>query len=211
MQNTPDTAPTKSPKQRPARERRGPHPMLHQLADWYPHLFGARFLPLKVGVFEDILARHPEVPRDELKAALSQHARSTPYLESVAAGEQRTDLDGNAVEVIAPEHRHHALMEVFRRRQSRTRQDIKPWLVERLAQAITDSGLDRDAYLERVRTSDAQAQQLLFDAFGALAERAAKREAVRRAYASSGRSVEEFAQMYGLDVGAVREAVETAA
>lgn len=196
------------PKRRPPRGRE-PHPLLHQLADWHPALFGARFLPLKVGIFEDLLQRHPEVEKDALKAALAWHARSTPYLEAVAAADKRHDLEGAPVDDLAPEHRHHALMEVFRRRQARSQKDLRPWLVERLAQAIAASGLARDAYLERVRTQEPFALQALHDAFAALAERAAKREAVRRAYQASGRSVEEFAQMYGLDAATVRDAVES--
>jgi ProP effector len=200
--------PAPAKKARTAPPRREPHPLLHKLADWHPALFGARFRPLKLGIFEDLLARHgSEVDKDALKAALSFHARSTLYLESVAAGDKRHDLDGNPVEDVAPEHRHHAIMEVFRRRQARMRQDLKPWLQDRLVQAIEASGLERDAYLERVRTQDPFALEALQVAFDALAERSAKREAVRRAYQASGRSVSEFAQMYGLDEAVVREAV----
>jgi len=195
------------PKRRPPRGRE-PHPLLHQLAEWHPQLFGARFAPLKLGIFEDLQQRHPEVDKAQLKAALAWHARSTPYLETVAAGQQRHDLDGQPVEDVAPEHRHHAIMEVFRRRQARAKQDLKPWLVDRLVQAIDASALAREAYAERVRVNDPEAQQALDDAFAAIAERTAKREAVRRAFAASGRSVAEFAEMYGMDVSTVREAVE---
>jgi ProP effector len=195
------------PKRRPPRGRE-PHPLLHQLAEWHPQLFGARFAPLKLGIFEELQQRHPEVDKAQLKGALAWHARSTPYLETVAAGQQRHDLDGQPVEDVAPEHRHHAIMEVFRRRQARAKQDLKPWLVDRLVQAIDASALAREAYAERVRVNDPEAQQALDDAFAAIAERTAKREAVRRAFAASGRSVAEFAEMYGMDVSTVREAVE---
>lgn len=190
------------PKRRPPRGRE-PHPLLHQLAEWHPALFGARFVPLKLGIYDELLAAHPELDKDELKAALAWHARSTPYLETVAAGQKRHDLDGQPVDDVAPEHRHHTIMEVFRRRQARTKQDLRPWLVDRLVQAIDASGLARDAYLERVRVHDEHVDA----AFAAIAERTAKREAVRRAFEASGRSVEEFAQMYGLDAESVRAAV----
>jgi sRNA-binding protein len=200
------------PQSKPnAQRRRELHPLLPELARRHPAVFGARPLPFKLGIFEDLLARHPDLDRLQLKAALSQHARSTPYLESVAAGERRHDLDGQAVEDVAPEHRHHAVMEVFRRRQQRMAgKDLRPWLIERLVQAIDASGLERDAYLERVRTGDPVAQQALDDAFSSRGERAARREAVRRAFEASGRSVTEFAQMYGLDVAVVEEAVAPA-
>ncbi|MBI5279014.1 MAG: ProQ/FinO family protein [Burkholderiales bacterium] len=191
------------PNKRRALRGREPHPLLHQLAEWHPALFGTRFRPLKLGVYEDLLQRHPDIDKDTLKGALSWHARSTPYLEVVAAGDERHDLDGNAVEPVAPEHRHHAIMEVFRRRQLRTKKDLKPWLVDRLVQAIDASGLSREAYMEKVRVHD----EHLDAAFAQIGERLAKRDALRRMYQSSGKSVEEFAEMYGMEVAVVKEAV----
>ncbi len=193
---------------RPAERPRPHHPMLDQLAEHFPALFGARFRPLKLGTYEDIQARHPGVFEPEaLKLALGQHARSTRYLESVAAGDPRCDLDGQPVEDVSPEHRQHAIMEVFRRRQVRTQADLKPWVLERLAAAIQASGLTRADYMERIRTQDPQQLALLDEAFDAITQQAAKREALRRAYAASGKSVEDFADMYGMDVGTVREAL----
>lgn len=202
------TTPTTPKKAAKDLRPRGPHPLLHRLAELYPQLFGARFLPLKLGFFEELMQRHPgEFDKAQLKIALGQHARSSRYLEAVAAGHKRHGLDGQPVEDVAPEHRHHAIMEVFRRRQARAPKDIRPWLIERLAEAIRDSGLDREAYLERIRTSDEAALQAVHDAFEALGEQAARREALRRAYEASGRSVAEFAQMYGLSPATVEAAL----
>ena len=174
-------------------------PVLERLAQFHPQLFGARFLPLKVGIFNDLLAAHPDAfTRDELKSALAMHARSTRYLDAVAAGEKRHDMDGNPVEDIAPEHVHHAIMEVFRRRQAKSKEDLKPWLMSRLVSAIERSGLARDEYMERVR---AEGDEALSAAFSEIGARAAKRDAVRRAYEGSGRSAAEFAEMYGIDPG----------
>lgn len=201
---------TKSkPRNKPARPQRPVHPLLQRLWELYPRLFGARFRPLKVGTFEDLMARHPgEFEKEELKQALGQHARSTRYLESVASGDQRHDLDGNPVEPVAPEHVQHAILEVFRRRQSRAPEQARTWAVARLVQAVQASGLARDAYLERVRTQDATALSLLDEAFAQLAEQAARREALVRAFRASGRSADEFAEMYGLDPAVVQEAVQ---
>jgi len=83
-------------------------------------MFGAHFLPLKLGVFQDLLALHPELfKRDELKVALGLHARSTRYLESVASGLQRHNLQGEPVEPVAPEPcppRHHGKSSAVARR-----------------------------------------------------------------------------------------------
>ena len=99
------------------------YPVLEKLAALHPQLFGSEFLPLKRGIFQDLQAQHPDVfEREALKAALAFHTRSTRYLTAVASGLARHDLQGAAVEAMAPEHVHHALLEVFRRRQARTQE-----------------------------------------------------------------------------------------
>lgn len=184
------------------------HPVLDRLARLHPKLFGARFLPLKVGIFEDIMAANPgEFTKEALKPALGFHARSTRYLEAVANGAQRHDLAGEPVEPIAPEHVHHAIMEVFKRRQQRSKEDLRPWVTERLVRAIDASQLPRDDYLARVTPRDDEALALLDDAFAQIGARTARREALRRAYEASGKTVEEFAEMYGLQPRDVKEAV----
>ena len=105
---------------RPRAPREANLALLEQLALWYPKLFGAQFLPLKRGIFQDLLDAHAASLQPEaLKAALAQHTRSTRYLAAVAQGLPRHDLLGQAVEAMAPEHVYHALLEVFRRRQAR--------------------------------------------------------------------------------------------
>ena len=186
---------------------RPPLQILERLFQLYPAMFGARFLPLKLGVYQELLDAHPqEFTKEELKGALAAHARSGRYLESVASGEQRHDLQGQPVEPVAPEHVLHAIMELFRRRQRRGKQDPRPWLIARVAAAIEASGLPRDAYLERVNTRDETALGAIDEVFAQRAGQAAKHEALRRAFESSGKSVEEFADMYGMD----RETVEQA-
>ena len=192
----------------PARPREV-HPVLQKLFELYPKMFGAKFLPLKLGAFQDLLAQNPEVfKRDELKVALGLHARSTRYLESVAAGHPRHDLQGEPVEPVAPEHVHHAIMEVFRRRQARSREDLRPAVRARLMEAIEASGLGRAEYLERIRAQDELSQALLDEAFAGIAEQTAKREALKRAFEASGKTVEQFAEMYGLNPAEVAGTLE---
>ncbi|WPH14889.1 ProQ/FINO family protein [Variovorax paradoxus] len=195
------------PKQaaQPQRARKV-HPALEKLFELYPGMFGARFLPLKLGVFQDLLEKHPDdFKKDELKVALGLHARSTRYLEAVAAGLARHDLDGNAVEPVAPEHVHHAILELHRRRVQRNPgEDLRPQLVARIARAVEASGLDREAYAVLVRSRDEETNAVLDEALAELARQAAKREALLRAFEASGRSSEhEFAEMYGMDADEV--------
>ena len=208
----PSPAPAKAAQAR-ARppQRKGPprgkpaHPVLDKLFELHPQLFGAHFKPLKIGIFEDLLARHPEAfQREELKVALGLHARSTAYLESVAAGLQRHDLDGQPVAPLAPDHVHHAIMEVFRRRQQRTKDDLRPRVLSRLVAAIEASGLGSTEYAEKMRTQDATNNAILDEAVAQLAQKSAKREALARAFKASGQSMEAFAEMYGMDLVEVK-------
>ncbi|MFN7858067.1 MAG: ProQ/FINO family protein [Acidovorax sp.] len=188
-----------------------PHPVLEQLAGWYPHLFGAVFRPLKRGIFQDLLAAHPEAfEREALKAALGIHTRSTRYLQSVAAGERRYDLSGQPVEDMAPEHVHHALLEVYRRKKARATEDLLPKLRSRMIAAFEASGLTRDAYTQLVQGRDEAANAILQDAFAEWAARNARDEALLRAFEASGQSLEAFADMYGMVPRTVGQQLERA-
>jgi ProP effector len=212
--SAPDGAPARAArgKKRGASRTADIQPVLEQLAGFYPHLFGAVFRPLKRGIFQDLLDAHPEVlQRETLKDALAFHTRSTRYLTAVASGQQRHDLQGNAVEPMAPEHVHHALLEVFRRRQARGGEDLRGKLRDRIVQAFEASGLAREDYATLVRGRDEAANALLDEALAVAAERRAKDEALLRAFeASGGATVEAFAEMYGLDAREAARSLERA-
>jgi ProP effector len=190
--------------------------VLEKLFELYPHLFGAQFLPLKLGIFQELLARHPDAfTKEGLKAALGVHARSTRYLQSVAAGNLRHDLDGAAVEPVAPEHRYVSLLELFRRRQkqnqNRAREDLRPKFRAQLIAAFIASGLSRQDYVACVQNGDVEATKLLEEALAEHAETIAKQAALRRAFESSGKSPAEFADMYGMRVQDVTAAIAATA
>ena len=111
---------------------------------------------------------------------------------------------------MAPEHVHHALLEVFRRRQQRSAEDLTPKLRNRIVQAFEASGLTREEYAERVRSRDERANALLDEAFAEVAERDAKAEALARAFEASGATPEQFADMYGMDRRAVTQSLARA-
>ena len=205
---TPDAAPGV------AKAPRTPHPVLEQLAGLYPHLFGAVFRPLKRGIFQDLLAAHPDAfEREALKVALGIHTRSTRYLQAVAAGEKRHDLQGQPVEAMAPEHVHHALLEVYRRRKNqkgRSTEDLLPKLRNRIIAAFEASGLTREAYTELVVGRDDAANAILEEAFAEWAARNAKAEALLRAFEASGSTLEQFADMYGMDPRSTGQQLERA-
>lgn len=183
-------------------------PVLEQLFTLYPHLFGAEFLPLKRGIFQDLLEKHPDVfKRDSLKAALGVHTRSTRYLQCVAAGKQRHDLQGLAVEDVAPEHVYAAVVELFRRRQMRTQDDLRPQLRTQLMAAYEASGLSRDEYVSRTQSNDAQLSAVLEEALEQSEQKLARQAALLKAFEGSGKTVEAFAEMYGLKPRDVKAAL----
>jgi ProP effector len=184
-------------------------PVLEKLFELYPHLFGATFLPLKLGIYQELLAAHPDdLPKDALKAALGVHTRSARYLQCVAAGNQRHDLAGQPVEAVAPEHIYFAMLELFRRRQGRAREDLRPKFRVQAIDAFIASGLPREDFLAKVRTKDEDANALLDSAFAEYDLWLAKQEAMLRAYDASGKTPEEFADMYGLHPRDVTSALE---
>ena len=198
----------KAPKA-PARPR---HPVVEKLAGMYPALFGDQPLPLKRGIFQDLMAAHPDAfEKNELKVALGLHTRSTRYLNAVAMGEPRHDLQGNVVEAMAPEHVFHALVEAFRRRKPREGEDLQVKLRRRMGMAYIASNLTRDAFLERVQVKDEATQALLAAAMQEVAEFDAKAEALATAHAASGKSVAEFAEMYGMHPAAAERHLQRAA
>jgi ProP effector len=204
----PANAPDAVPAAQAVSRSRSVQPVLEKLFELYPHLFGADFLPLKLGIFQELLASHPEhFARDSLKLALGMHTRSARYLQSVAAGNQRHDLQGAAVEDVSPAHVYLALLELFRRRQGRSQEDLRPKFRAQLIAAFEASGLTRQDYLSAVQTNNEEATALLEEALAEVDQKLAKDEALLRAFQASGKTLQEFADMYGLDARDVNRAL----
>ena len=198
--------------QAPKAPPRPRHPVVEKLAGIYPALFGEQPLPLKRGIFQDLMAAHPDAfEKNELKVALGLHTRSTRYLNAVAMGAPRHDLQGNVVEAMAPEHVFHALVEAFRRRKPRDGEDLRVKLRRRMGMAYIASNLTRDDFLARVQVKDEGTQALLAAAMQEVAEFDAKAEALAIAFAASGKSVAEFADMYGMHPAAAERHLHRAA
>ena len=206
---TQDPTVTSPASRRHAAARKTPrpvHPLLQKLFELYPRLFGARFLPLKLGVFEDLVQAHPqELPAAELKTALGLHTRSTRYIEAVASGLPRHNLQGKPVEPVAPEHVHHAILELYRRRSGKAPEQARERAIAQLAAAIEASGMSREAYRERFTSPDDGVHSMMEEALSQVAQKGARREALRNAFEASGKTLPEFAQMYGLEPAEVKK------
>lgn len=205
----------KPPRQpRPAAKALPPaarHPLLVRLGQWHPALFGDEPRPLKRGIYEDLLAAHGDtVAAEELKAALALHTRSTRYLNALASGQPRRGLDGQAVEPVAPDQRFHAIVEVHRRRQQRSPEDMKPQLRQRIVRAFEASGLGREAYAVLVRGRDEAINAITEAALDEASARMAREAALLRAFEASGQELDAFAGGYGLAVDEARRMLERA-
>jgi sRNA-binding protein len=174
-------------------------PVLEQLKQLYPAVFGEKAMPLKRGIFQDLLAANPDVfEKDSLKAALGVYTRSTRYLNAMAHGGSRVNLQAEPVEALAPEHVYQSLLEVFRRRHAKTGEDVRAPLRKRMMTAFEDSGLSASDYIARMTCKDEAANQLLAQAVERASVQIAKDEAVLRAFEASGQSTTEFVRTYGL-------------
>ena len=198
------TSPTKSKNKFASAQ-----PVLEKLFELYPHLFGERFLPLKLGIFQELLAAHPDdFKRDTLKVALGVHTRSTRYLQSVASGQKRHDLSGAAVEDVAPEHVFLSVVELFQRRQARSTEDLRPKLRAQLLAAFEKCGLSRQDYLACIGTPSETVQAVLDEVLAEVEMQRARLAALKKAFLASGKNVEEFADSLGMRVGDVEAALK---
>ncbi len=97
----------KAPRAAPAAANRASAPMDDQLPELkrrlmnaFPKAFGD-IRPLKVGIHKDIWQRMPEVDHTVLDKLLSIYTRETDYLQALANGGHRFDLDGQVVESVS--------------------------------------------------------------------------------------------------------------
>jgi ProP effector len=68
-----------------------------QLAELYPNCFRQPRQPLKIGIHNDIIVRQTELQPGLIATALRTYTRSLGYLETLKAGAERIDLEGNPV------------------------------------------------------------------------------------------------------------------
>jgi len=73
------------------------HEGIAQLAELYPNCFRQPGQPLKIGIHNDVIARHPELQPGLIASALRTYTRSVGHLKTLKAGAARIDLEGNPV------------------------------------------------------------------------------------------------------------------
>ncbi|EHM45876.1 MAG: RNA chaperone ProQ [Yokenella regensburgei] len=83
------------------------------LAERFPHCFSAEgeARPLKVGIFQDLVARvegEMNLSKTQLRSALRLYTSSWRYLYGIKPGATRVDLDGNPCGELDEQHVQHA-------------------------------------------------------------------------------------------------------
>lgn len=91
------------------------------LAKAFPKLFtlpkrGFK-LPLKIGIFNDILKVFPEIDRELLKHTLGDYTSGPVYTRAMTAGAERYDLDGKASGIVTVEDEVYAHRREYQRIQ----------------------------------------------------------------------------------------------
>jgi ProP effector len=67
-------------------------------------------LPLKIGVCEEVLAKHPGLSRHRIKRLLKKYTQSPAHWRSLKAGAARIDLNGEPAGAVTAEYEQHALI-----------------------------------------------------------------------------------------------------
>lgn len=113
---------------------------LAKLSELFPALFTGPMKPLKLRIQADIQTRAPGVfTKADLSAFFRRYTGSTAYLNAVAKGAHRFDLDGAEAGELSDEHRQVAQEELKRRRgaQQAQREQAQAELRQR-AQLLRD-------------------------------------------------------------------------
>lgn len=134
-----------------------------RLAEHFPALFGAPAQPLKLRIQNDIQERAPGAfSKQALSAFFRRHTHSTAYLQAVAKGTQRFDLDGQPAGELSDEHRQLAVDELARRKarhQERRQQEREKMIAERKAAFKAQRQEDAQQRQQRDQQRDQQRQQ----------------------------------------------------
>lgn len=104
------------------------HESISQLAKLYPNCFCEPRRPLKIGIREDIAARHPDLRPGLIASALRTYTRSVGYWSALRAGTPRIDLDGNIAGEVTIEDEQDAqrkIAKAVRRAAAREIEDRK--------------------------------------------------------------------------------------
>jgi ProQ/FINO family len=143
------------------------HEGIAQLAELDPNCFRQPNQPLKIGIHNDIIARHPELQPGLIASALRTYTRSVGYLETRKSGAARIDLEGNPVGTVTAADEADAERKIARaaRRAAAKAIEGRPENVPSLSLTPADTSEDGDtanlvAYFATISPTDAYRQSM---------------------------------------------------
>jgi ProP effector len=72
-------------------------------------------LPLKIGIYDDIISLAPDLPQIEVKKAVMLYVNQRSYNRAVREGAARVDLNGEPAGLVTAEHAAWAKIKLGRR------------------------------------------------------------------------------------------------
>lgn len=100
------------------------------LVERFPKAFagwGESKPPLKIGIFDDLVAALPELPVAEIQQGLQDYTSGPTYTSSLTEGANRINLNGEPVGVVSADHAAFAVrFACWRRWSGRPRKTKKP-------------------------------------------------------------------------------------
>ena len=82
-----------------------------------PLVKGEAVMPLKQGIYEDLLHAFPDANPERLRPALGRYTRSLTYLHVLRQGGDRHDMDGSPAGEITDGHREYAAVQFEQQRE----------------------------------------------------------------------------------------------
>lgn len=174
----------------------------------HPEVFGTLTRPLRIGIFDDLLAAYPgQLSRKLLFAFLGAHTARQTYLESLAAGGPRYALDGSADGEVTEQEQLFAKTQLEQAASQRADSHFERQARSRTLKAFKSSGLNRKQFAETSGIALSQLDADLSRGKREREERRAKRLRLVEALECSGLSAEDFAVRTRMSVGKIRQAV----
>lgn len=175
----------------------------------YPGVFGAAVRPLKVGIFNDLLAAHEGcVKRHTIHALLASHTSQAVYLVAIINGGARYALDGSIAGEVTDAERASAkerLGQIRRDNSHLAKKDRSATL-----KAFEASHLSKKEFAEQNGLTEAELSSVLSKGRIERRRRQKKRLQLVERFEKSQLSLEEFSAQSKVSVGGLRSAIQSA-
>jgi len=173
----------------------------------YPEVFKS-IKPLKVGIYNDLIAIHGEQNKKIIRAILGFWTQHANYLFAVAAGGARYALDGVACGEISAAEIEDAKNKLDKINSAQIKENAEKKYRSQLLKSFESSGLSRYEFAQKNRMTETDVSSALDIATNERKARMEQRLKIVDKLEKSGLSVEEFAKSSKFSLNAIKKAVE---